>query len=110
MTSLDIAPRDLETVRTILYEHGPEYEVRVFGSRVRRTARRTSDLDLVLMTHEPVDAQRMGELRDAFSDSDLPFKVDLIDWAVTSEAFRSVIDAECIVLQQPAAAGPTPRR
>jgi len=31
-------------------------------------------------------------LRDAFSESDLPFKVDVVDWAEISESFRKVIE------------------
>jgi hypothetical protein len=37
-------------------------------------------------------------LRDAFDDSDLPFPVDLVEWAGTSEEFRKVIAATAKVL------------
>ena len=30
-------------------------------------------------------------LRDAFSESDLPFKVDIVDWALTSTEFKEII-------------------
>lgn len=99
MTPFDIDPDDLQTVRAILRQHVPELEVRVFGSRVKRTARRTSDLDLALMTEEPLDTLRMADLRDAFSESDLPFKVDLIDWASTGDRFRQIVERQNQVLQ-----------
>lgn len=99
MSALDIEPRDLATVRAILRRHVPEYEVRAFGSRARGNARRTSDLDLAIMTETPLAAGRMGALRDEFSESDLPFKVDVVDWAATAESFRRLIEERYEILQ-----------
>ena len=98
MTPIDIHPADLETVRRILREHVPALEVRAFGSRVAWHARETSDLDLALMTDKPLTVARIAELRAAFTDADLPFRVDIVDWASTSEAFRRVVEAEHAVL------------
>ena len=100
MQPIDISPGDLETVQRILQEHVPELEVRAFGSRVSWTARETSDLDLALMTTEPLDLLCVAEMREAFDESDLPFRVDLVDWASTSENFRKVIEKEYVVLAE----------
>ena len=98
MRPIDIGPADLETVRRILREHTPRLEVRAFGSRVSWTARETSDLDLALMTAEPLSIARMAKLKAAFTASDLPFRVDIVDWASTSENFRKVIERDHVVL------------
>ncbi len=98
MTPIDIRPADLETVRLILREHVPAVEVRAFGSRVAWNARETSDLDLALMTDEPLTVAQMADLRAAFTGADLPFRVDIVDWASTSEAFRRVVESEHAVL------------
>ena len=98
MTPIDIRPADLATVRRILREHVPALEVRAFGSRVAWTARETSDLDLALMTDTPLSIDRTAALRAAFTDSDLPFRVDFVDWATTSEAFRQRILADQLVV------------
>ncbi len=100
MRPIDIGPADLETVRRILYEHTSGLEVRAFGSRVSWTARETSDLDLTLMTAEPLNIARMAELKATFTESDLPFRVDIVDWASTSESFRKVIEREYVVLAE----------
>ena len=99
---IDVTPGDLETVRRILKKHVPELDVRAFGSRVSVswTARETSDLDLALMTTEPLDLLRVAEMRDAFDESDLPFRVDLVDWATTSENFRNVIEREYVTIAE----------
>ena len=98
MRPIDIALADLETVRCILREHAPGLEVRAFGSRVSFTARETSDLDLALLTEEPLSIARMTNLKASFTKSYLPFRVDIVDWASTSENFRKVIEREHVVL------------
>ncbi len=98
MRPIDLPPADLETVRRILRDHAPGLEARAFGSRVSWTARDTSDLDLVLMTESPLDAGRMAALRAALAGSDLPFRVDVADWAAVSEGFRAIIEREYAVL------------
>lgn len=100
---IDLDAADLETVRRILRRHVPEYEVRAFGSRVTGKARRLSDLDLAIMTDRPLPWDRSAELREAFTESDLPMKVDVLDWALTGEAFRRIIEQRFEVIQAAAA-------
>ena len=98
MQPIDVSPTDLETMRQILQQHVPEVEVRAFGSRVGWTARETSDLDLALMTDEPLPIGQMVALKAAFTNSNLPFRVDIVDWASTSESFRKVIERKCLAV------------
>ena len=62
-------------------------------------ARETSDLDLALMTDEPLSVDRTARLRAAFTDSDLPFRVDIVDWATASESFQHRILANHVPLR-----------
>jgi hypothetical protein len=50
-----------------------------------------SDLDLAVMGAEPLPSATLTALVDAFDESDLPFKVDIVDWAVTEDSFRGTI-------------------
>ncbi|MEQ1525285.1 MAG: nucleotidyltransferase domain-containing protein [Gallionella sp.] len=50
MPPIDLSPRDWGIVRDILAHHVPQYEVRAFGSRAKRTAKAYSDLDLAIIT------------------------------------------------------------
>lgn len=97
--SINIHPKDLETVQAILAKHVPKLEVRAFGSRVQGTARNTSDLDLAIMTDTPITILNMADLREAFSESDLPFNVDIIDWATTHTNFRQLIKKQYAIIQ-----------
>lgn len=97
---IHMEPRHLEIVRRILETLAPEYEVRAFGSRVSgRNLKPFSDLDLVVMTDLPLPANRMAALTDAFSESNLPMKVDVVDWATTSDEFRRIIEREYEVVK-----------
>jgi predicted nucleotidyltransferase len=96
---LDLSQRYLTIATSILQQLIPEYEVWAFGSRVTGTARQYSDLDLAVITDQPLDFGLIGILRDAFSESDLPFKVDIVDWSLTSAEFREIIKRDYEVVK-----------
>jgi uncharacterized protein len=93
MILIELSSTAEQRVTEILNRYVPEYEVWAFGSRVKGTGttRKYSDLDLALITDRPLELSRLAELREAFFESDLPFKVDIIDWATTGEEFREII-------------------
>lgn len=88
---INITPKQLDIVKYILRFHVPDREVYAFGSRVTGKNKPFSDLDLSIMGDEPLTFSIMGSLREAFSASDLPFRVDIVDWARTKDEFREVI-------------------
>lgn len=95
---IDIRPDHWAIVRDILRRHVPGREVWAFGSRARGTAKRYSDLDLAVITDEPLPTAVMAALVDDFSESDLPWRVDVVDWAATGDAFRRVIERDRVVM------------
>lgn len=96
---IDLNPRDWEIVRNILARHVPQYEVWAFGSRTTGTAKEYSDLDLAIITDQPLGLSLSAAISDDFAESDLPIKVDVVDWATTGEAFRRIIQKDKIVIQ-----------
>ncbi len=98
-SSLNILPAHLAMVRAILHTHVPTNEVWAFGSRVTGSAKEFSDLDLVVIGEKPLSNAVHANLVDDFSESDLPYKVDIIDWATTDAAFRQIIQRNYIVVQ-----------
>lgn len=89
---LDLAPAHLDEVRRILQLHVPGRTVRAFGSRVQGAAKPFSDLDLAVIGDTPLDFRTLAALKDDFAESNLPFRVDVLDWAATSEAFKVIIE------------------
>ena len=96
---IDIQPDHWRIVHDILKTHVPNYEVWAFGSRAKRTAKQYSDLDLAIISDHPLSLVTKAALTDDFSESDLPWKVDLVDWAATSDSFKRIIELEKIVVQ-----------
>ncbi|MYA42822.1 MAG: restriction endonuclease subunit S [Gemmatimonadetes bacterium] len=97
---IDLAPNHLETVRSILAEHMPDCEVRAFGSRAKWEGQDYSDLDLAVVCEDEADGRAIERLKQAFKDSDLPIRVDVLDWRVIAEDFRKAIESDCVVVQQ----------
>jgi predicted nucleotidyltransferase len=95
----DIRDCDLAIVKKILNDFLPENsKVWVFGSRTKGTAKRASDLDLAIDTGRPLTAQENCNLADAFDESDLPYKVDVIDMQTVSKQFRPHVEREKVEL------------
>ncbi|MBC8017222.1 MAG: nucleotidyltransferase domain-containing protein [Verrucomicrobia bacterium] len=97
---ITLNPRDWSEVQLILKRFVPEYTVWAFGSRATGTAKPYSDLDLAILTDQPLSIERMATIKDAFDESDLPIRVDVVDWAVTSASFREIIKQNYVVVQQ----------
>ena len=96
---IDLNPKYLERVQHILAEYVPECEVRAYGSRVTWTAKDYSDLDLAVVGSEPFSLRRMRQLKEAFEESDLPIRVDVLDWHAISDAFKKAIAEEYEMIQ-----------
>ncbi len=97
---LDLRGEHLRIVMSILSDVIPGVEVRAFGSRVLGTAKRSSDLDLVVAGASRLDWKTMARLKAAFEESDLPFRVDLLDWHAIPEHFRATIARRYEVIQE----------
>ena len=103
---VDLRPDHWAIVRVALQRHVPDREVLVFGSRATWTAREYSDLDLAVMGEEPLSLHAAAALDEALGDSDLPFRVDVVDWARIDDRFRRIIQRHGVVVQTPAPARP----
>ena len=90
---LDISLECLEAIRKIISEHLPAAEVRAFGSRVNGGAKKHSDIDLAIIEAEKLSFDRLRLLKEAFQNSELPIRVDLVDWHRITPSFQKVIDS-----------------
>ena len=102
--AIDITADERKTVLALLKRHLPGTAAWVYGSRAKWTSRPQSDLDLVVFA-TPEQHRHVGDLREAFEESNLPFRVDLFVWDDVPHSFRTRIDAEHVPLVRP-----TPRR
>lgn len=98
--SLDVRPDHLEIVQNVLSTHVPERDVWAFGSRVNGNAQETSDLDLAIIDDRPLEFELLAALRDAFSESRIPYKIDILDWATLSETFREIVRKNKVLVKK----------
>jgi predicted nucleotidyltransferase len=100
-TQLDLAPRHLAILQSLLAQYVPDAEVWAFGSRVNGNAHEGSDLDLVLRnTREPtLPVTGYFELQEALQKSSLPMLIDIHDWAHLPADFHRNIERSYVVLK-----------
>ena len=77
----------------IIKKHIPDCDVLAFGSRYKWTNEETSDLDLAVVGETKVGYRVIDEIKYDFMESDLSFRVDVLDYHSISESFRRIIDA-----------------
>lgn len=70
----------------------------VFGSRATGRAGRYSDLDLALDAGRRLTLDELAILADSFRESDLPYKVDAVDWHGIDDRFRHRIAEQRVPL------------
>ena len=96
---LSLTAEEWRVVHGILADLVPDVTVTAFGSRVTGRAKPWSDLDLALTADAPLTLARLAALREAFSESSLPWKVDLVDTLAVSPEFQARIAKEQVLLQ-----------
>jgi uncharacterized protein len=105
--ALDLAPEHRQIVLNILAANlPPNSAVWVFGSRASGRARRYSDLDLAIDAGRRLTLDDFARLTEAFGDSDLPFKVDVVDWLAIDDRFRRLIAERRVALAGGSASAP----
>lgn len=95
---IDIRPDHLQIVEHILEKNIPNHQVWIFGSRAKGTAKNTSDLDICIKGERPLILNTLAHLRSDFSESNLPYKVDVVDWCEINEDFKKIIEKDKIPL------------
>ena len=91
---IDISPEHKNAITQILDKYIPDRKVMVFGSRTSPASKPYADLDLAIMGDEPVELGTLALLKNAFAESDLSFRVDVLQWCRTSPEFRKVIEPQ----------------
>ncbi|MEY4587945.1 MAG: hypothetical protein RL497_21 [Pseudomonadota bacterium] len=87
-------------VCTLLQQYIPHARVLAYGSRVKGDCYEASDLDLVAhLSGQEKNTYVLGDLKDAFTESNLPILVQILDWDAIPESFREEINACYVELQ-----------
>jgi len=99
--SVKLSTEQLETVQQILKKHlTNDILVWVFGSRATDRVKEYSDLDIALQQEngQRLEFSLLVKLMDDFEESNLPYKVDVVDYNAASGIFKQNIDSQKIKL------------
>jgi hypothetical protein len=66
----------------------------IFGLRINVFSKRFSDLDICFK--DAIAPEVFELLKEAFEKSELPFKVDLVEYLKIPKTFQQIIDQQCI--------------
>jgi len=97
VNGIDLSLEQYQMLITLLKQYLPNTEVWAYGSRVKGTSSSYSDLDLVAFT-SPAQQSAVFDLKEAFEESDLPFRVDLFSWDEIPEQFQKNIKKDKVLL------------
>ena len=94
MAELHLPSAQLETLRHILASRLPAgVKIQVFGSRATGIRLKPhSDLDLLIVGPEKLPLLLLGDLREALSESDLPFSVDIVEAQYAEPEFLASLE------------------
>lgn len=98
-SEVSLQPEELKCINAIFQNIIPDREVRAFGSRTSANHKPFSDLDVVVMGENALPIEKLADLHNAFSESDLTFKVDVAVWSELTENFKNIIKKHCVVIK-----------
>ena len=95
-----LSPDHLRIVLQEIQQHIPSATVWAFGSRVKGSHRPQSDLDLAILCDKETARKNLPQLNDALDESDLPFRVQTLDFHRLPQHMQDNIQQSFIVLYQ----------
>ncbi|RHZ36676.1 nucleotidyltransferase family protein [endosymbiont GvMRE of Glomus versiforme] len=97
MPTLQMNTQDYLIIQKILAQY-PCYFY-AYGSRIKGTAKKFSDLDLCYK--EDIPAEIICRVEEEFTESDLPFVVELVKWDDMRPAFQRKIKKDLTLIFPP---------
>ena len=86
-----VSPDQIEFISSTVRALFPGIEVILFGSRIDGGFKPSSDLDVCLKGLTELPLAKLEQLHELLSNSDLPFKVDIVDFSRTDDDFKKII-------------------
>ena len=99
--SIDLTEQQKEEILSLFARYLPGTKVWAYGSRVKFNARPDSDLDLVCFT-TPEQSGQFYTLKEQFEESNLPFRIDLLEWNNLPDNFKENISKQHVEILIPA--------
>lgn len=90
--------RAIEAVRAIVLDRleGLEASVWLFGSCARGAVWHSSDIDVAIEPKGRLPRDFFGALREALEESNVPYRVDVVDLSEAASSLREAVEREGI--------------
>jgi len=94
----DVTPKEFIIIKDILEKYlQDDGKAWVFGSRAKSSSLVGSDLDLAIECQDKVALKLLSQIKIAFEDSRLPYRVDVVDMKAVKPYFKELIKDEMVV-------------
>ena len=100
MKNFHLLPKHKKILEDLFQKYLPYVEVWAYGSRVSGESHSASDLDLVLRGPglKEIDSLKILDIKEALTESKIPFLVEVRDWAVLPQSFHEEIKKNYVIL------------
>lgn len=93
--------KQLETVRSVFVRELPQADIFIFGSRATGKFKPFSDLDIAVdMKGQKIPIDLLTRIENSFEESDLPFKIDIVDLEQISPEFKKAIEDQKLLFRK----------
>ncbi len=84
--------KTLSAIQKIIRNYLPDknFQIFLFGSRASGFARRFSDFDIGITGKTRVPPTKLELIQSDLEDSDIPYKVEVVDFAGVDESFKNL--------------------
>lgn len=80
----------INIIRTYLKENS--VDIILFGSRAEGNASNVSDFDIALRSKTEINDSILNNIKEKLENSNIPYKIDLVDYNKVTDALRESID------------------
>jgi predicted nucleotidyltransferase len=91
---INLTPSQHAAVAAILLRIVPQASVFIFGSRACGKVKEHSDLDIAIKGDTCLEKEVLRTLKTTFEESELPFKVDIVDMNALSDSFKKIVEKD----------------
>ncbi|HDQ25173.1 MAG TPA: nucleotidyltransferase domain-containing protein [bacterium] len=89
---------EIREILGIINKHLPRAKVCAFGSRAAGNHKPSSDLDICVDAGRKITLEESALIKRALDETDLPYRVDIIDRAAVDAKFLEIIKKTEVIL------------
>lgn len=94
-----ISKTEHDIISNILKDYNQKYSFYYYGSRVKGTFNKTSDLDILIKGEDEMSLSDLARLKERTDKSKLPYIINFTDYNSIDENFYNLIKEDLILIK-----------